>query len=62
MNYAFPVQTLAFRMAGDRPDWICPDCGAGRYRTERAAARMNARVSVAREIALDMTGNLDAPL
>lgn len=61
--YASQIETLAYLLAGAQFDVTCPECGFGTvYDFSPATIRLDLRTPVAREIALDMTGNLDAPL
>jgi hypothetical protein len=61
-RYSAAIETMAHDMAGPPSERYCPDCGAGSARTAKGIARLDYRAGTAREIALDMTGNLDAPL
>lgn len=62
-RYASHIETMAYELSGARFDATCPNCGFGvAYDYGVQAIRLDLRVPVAREIALDMTGNLDAPV
>lgn len=62
-RYSVGIETLAYLLAGAQFDATCPECGYGTvYDFSPATIRLDLRVPVARENALIMTGNLDAPL
>jgi len=54
---------MAYELAGAKFDARCPDCGFGTvYDCTGGRAKIDALSGAARKIALDMLGNLDAPL
>ena len=63
LRYSSRTESMAYELAGVQFDARCPDCGFGTiYDHTGGRAKMDALSGAAREIALDMLGNLDAPL